>query len=182
MPTARSSWSDHTMMADKALRKSHVTINSRKYDQSIGRSWGCELLKREGSLLVFRGEFDEDVTHRDLGLIRAGTVSYEYYWLDRWYSIFRFEDSSGALRNFYCNVNMPPVFDNNVLDYVDLDIDVLVWGDFTYQVLDVDEFEINSSKYSYSAELKTQAQKTLGQLISMIERRDFPFSLPQQLR
>ena len=65
---------------------------------------------------MFLGVFDLEVEHPDLGIIRRGTVSYEYYWLDQWYNVFRFENPDGPLRNYYCNVNMPPVFANNVLD------------------------------------------------------------------
>ena len=87
-----------------------VTINSRKYDQTIRRSWRAELIETTGSMLVFIGKFEFDVEHTDLGFIPRGTVSYEYYWLDRWYNIFRFLLPDGRLRNYYCNINMPPVF------------------------------------------------------------------------
>ena len=106
-----------------------ITINSRKYDQSIRRTWTCELIERNDPLIVVVGEFDRDVEHPGLGSISRGTVSYEYYWLDRWYNIFRFHEPDGALRNYYCNVAMPPTLDNGVLDYVDLDIDIVVWPD-----------------------------------------------------
>ncbi|MFN2579381.1 MAG: DUF402 domain-containing protein, partial [Pyrinomonadaceae bacterium] len=79
----------------------------------------------------------------------------EYYWLDRWYNIFRFLEHDGKTRLFYCNVNTPPVFADDSLTYVDLDIDVLVQPDLSYQVLDVDEFESNAARYGYSAEVKT---------------------------
>ncbi|HVF29506.1 MAG TPA: hypothetical protein VNA22_00995, partial [Pyrinomonadaceae bacterium] len=69
-----------------------ITINSRKYDGTIRRAWTCEFIEQRDSLLLFVGEFEAAVEHRDLGRIEAGTVSYEYYWLDRWYNIFRFHE------------------------------------------------------------------------------------------
>ena len=77
-----------------------ITVNSRKLDGTIRRSWNCELVEDHGSLMIFVGKFDEDVRHPDLGHIKKDTVSYEYYWRDRWYSIFRFHEPSGSLRNF----------------------------------------------------------------------------------
>ena len=152
-----------------------VTINSRKFDGNIHRSWKCELIGRKDSLLVFVGEFVEEVSHPKLGLIRRGTVSYEYYWLDRWFNVFRFHEPEGDLRNFYCNINLPPKFQDSVLDYIDLDIDILVWKDFSFEVLDLDEFEENTKKFSYSNDLKLKVQESQGELIKMIERREFPF-------
>ena len=154
-----------------------VTINSRKFDGKIHRSWKAKLVEQKNSLLVFVGEFEIEVNHSHLGVIRRGTLSYELYWLDRWYNIFRFHEPDGALRNFYCNVNMPPKFENGVLDYVDLDIDILVWKDFKYEILDADEFEENARKYNYSNNLKQTVASNVKELISLIENREFPFNL-----
>jgi protein associated with RNAse G/E len=70
---------------------------------------------------------------------------------------------------------MPPKFENNVLDYVDLDIDVLVWKDFSIEILDTDEFAENSKKYNYSVEIKNRANESLKKVLELVENRDFPF-------
>ena len=152
-----------------------IKVNSRKYDQSIKRSWNCLLVERRDPLLMFVGEFETDVDHAELGFIRRGTVSYEYYWLDRWYNVFRFHEPDGSFRNFYCNVNMPPDFKQGVLDYVDLDIDVLVHADFSYVILDVSEFKVNAVKFDYPADVVLKTELTLDEIIRSIEKREFPF-------
>lgn len=152
-----------------------VVINSRKFDGIIHRSWNARLIEQRSSLLLFVGEFEKEVSHPFLGVIRCGTVSYEFYWLDRWYNVFRFHEPDGSLRNFYCNVNMPPEFQNDVLDYVDLDIDVLVWKDFSHQILDVEEFEENAKNFSYTENLRKQVRTSLSELSYLIENRIFPF-------
>jgi len=152
-----------------------VIINSRKFDGKIHRSWNARLIEQRNSLLIFVGEFEEEVSHPFLGVIRRGTVSYEFYWLDRWYNVFRFHEPDGSLRNFYCNVNKPPEFENGVLDYIDLDIDILVWKDFSHQILDVEEFKENAKGFSYSDNLREKVRASLSELISLIENRMFPF-------
>lgn len=148
-----------------------ITVNSRKFGGAIRRSWRCDLLERRNSLLLFVGEFESEVTHPDLGHIRKGTISYEYYWLDRWYNIFRFHEPSGELRNYYCNVCMPPKFDNDVLDYVDLDIDVLVQPDLSYSILDREEYEHAAEAFSYSDQLKAKVEDTVKELVELIQSR-----------
>ena len=135
------------------------------------------MLRNEFPLLVLEGEFDQDVEHELLGLIASGTLSTEFYWLDRWYNVFRFSDASRNLKSFYCNVNSPPSFDGEVLSYVDLDIDVLVQPDFSYQVLDLEDFENHARLYSYPTEVRENVQLALNELIRMVETRAFPFSL-----
>lgn len=120
--------------------------------------------------------FEEEINHDLLGTIALGTVSTEYYWLDRWYNVFRFSDPSGRLQNFYCNVNQPPEFDSSVLRYVDLDIDVLVAPDLTYKVLDLEDFEENAQRYAYPDEVRTNAHRALAELLALIEAKAFPFT------
>lgn len=156
-------------------QKRIITINSRKFDQRIHRSWKAELVEETDSLLTFVGRFEDEVNHPELGVIRRATVSYEFYWLNRGYNIFRFHEPEGDLRNFYCNLNLPPKFENNVLDYVDLDVDVLVWKDFSYRILDVDEFEANAERFGYTPKLRDEIQINLEKVLKMIEQKKFPF-------
>jgi uncharacterized protein len=147
-----------------------------KYDGSEYRRWPARLARTEGPLLVLDAVFNEEIEHDLLGTIVSGTISTEYYWLDHWYSVFRFSDANGRLRNFYCNVNQPPSFDGHVLSYIDLDIDVLVAPDFTYKILDVEDFERNAQHYAYPAAVQANAHRALEDLIALIESRAFPFN------
>ncbi|MCY7375300.1 MAG: DUF402 domain-containing protein [Pyrinomonadaceae bacterium] len=156
-------------------QKQIVKINSRKFDGTIHRTWNAELLEQTDSLLTFVGEFEKEVEHSHLGVIRHGTISYEFYWLERGYNVFRFHEPEGGLRNFYCNLNLPPKFENGVLDYVDLDVDVLVWKDFSHQILDLDEFEQNAEIFGYSPTLRSEVDKNLKELLSLMTEKSFPF-------
>jgi len=128
-------------------------------------------------LLILDATFDRRVEHEWLGTISEGTLSSEYYWLDRWYNVFCFREPAGGLRNYYCNINQPASFDGAVLSYVDLDIDVVVDPDWSYKVLDLEEFERNALRYRYPAEVKEKAQQGLNELTEMIRIRAFPFAM-----
>lgn len=156
-------------------QKRIVKINSRKFDGKIHRSWNAEFLQQTASLLTFVGEFENEVKHPHLGVIRRGTVSHEFYWLNRGYNVFRFHEPEGGLRNFYCNINLPPKFENDVLDYVDLDIDVLVWKDFSFEILDSDEFEENAVAFDYPKTLRDDVDGNLQEILSLIKQKSFPF-------
>lgn len=153
-----------------------VTINARKFDGSIHRSWVAELVRVDGPMIELVGVFNNEFSHPDLGVIRRGTVSYEYYWLDRWYNVFRFHEPDGNFRNFYCNVNVPPVFDGSVLDYVDLDLDLLIGADRRITVLDSDEFAENSARFNYGDDVRRSATDALAELQRLAGLGHFPFS------
>jgi uncharacterized protein len=152
-----------------------VMVRVLKYDGAPHRHWRAKLTRREASLLVLDARFAEDVRHPQLGFIRRGTVSVEYYWLERWYNVFRFEEPDGSVRNYYCNVNLPPVFDGRVLSYVDLDMDIVVSPSLSYEILDMDEFEINAERYGYPSDVRARARQALDELLALIEARQFPF-------
>ena len=155
--------------------KDRVEVHVLKYDGTEHRSWPAFLSKRDGPLLVLDAVFDQKIEHDLLGTIASGTISTEYYWRDRWYNVFRFSNRGGTLKSFYCNVNMPPTFDGRVLSYVDLDIDVLVKPDFSYQVLDLEDFDENARAYGYPSDVRENANAALGELIRLIETHSFPF-------
>ncbi len=151
-----------------------VTVNSLKYDNSIRRTWSAQIKQETEDRLVLEGSFETDVEHHDLGLISAGTISVETYWFTRWYSIFRFLTPDGGLRNYYCNVNMPPVFSGSTLSYIDLDLDVVVWPNGRHSILDAAEFEENARLFSYPEEVRNGASTALEELIELIENGGLP--------
>ena len=152
-----------------------ITVRVLKYDGTEYRRWEARVKRRDGALIVLDAEFEIEVRHDSLGTIPKGTRTIEYYWLDRWYNMFEFLKDDGSTRLFYCNVNTPPTIAGDVLTYIDLDIDILVEPDLSYQVLDLDEFTANAQRYGYSDETKQQAQNALTQLKEMIEVCQFPF-------
>ena len=133
------------------------------------------MIERRNSLLIFLGEFEAEVKHSNLGVIRRGTISYEYYWLDRWYNIFQFHEPEGELRNFYCNISEPPKLRGNVLNYVDFDIDILVWKNFSYEILDMEEFDENKRKFNYPAKILEKVSQSVSEIERLIQNHQFPF-------
>jgi protein associated with RNAse G/E len=157
------------------IKPETITVRACKYDGSEHRRWLATLWRQEETLLILDARFEEEIQHDLLGTIAVGTTSVEYYWLDRWYNVFRFSDPSGALRSYYCNINVPPTFDGRLLSYVDLDTDILVQPDFSYRVLDLEEFEQNAARYGYTNEVRQNAERALAELMTLIETRQFPF-------
>ena len=149
-----------------AENKGAILVRVLKFDGTERRTWSAQVARHDGLLIVLDAVFDEEINHDLLGTIASGTISKEYYWLDRWYNVFRFND------RFYCNITQPPELKDGVLSYVDLDIDVLVEADFSYIILDEEDFEASS----YPAAIQQRARQGVEELIKRIENRSFPFN------
>lgn len=152
-----------------------IKVKTFKLDGRPHRTWNAELVNQDGPLLVLDGIFASDIEHDLIGTIAAGTRSVEYYWMERWYNVFRFSQPNGELRNYYCNISVPPSFDGSTLSYVDLDLDILVAPDFSHQILDVDDFERSCKAYGRADEIREQAQRAMDELIGMVQTRQLPF-------
>lgn len=163
------------MVAAPKGSREEIIVCTYKYDGREHRRWRGQLVERQNTLIVLSAEFTKEIEHPLLGKIECGTLSIEYYWLNCWYNIFRFLHPSGELRNFYCNINVPPVFYRNVLGYIDLDLDILVEPDLSYTILDEDEFATNVGLFKYPLELQRQSYQAIEELIALIESCCYPF-------
>lgn len=163
-------------VAQSTLDNRQVSIRAHKYDGTEHRRWAAQLTSVQDSMIVVTGSFETEVNHPFLGRIERGTVSVEHYWTDRWYSVFRFTEPGGELRNYYCNVNAPTNFDGQVLTFVDLDIDILVTPELTYSILDEEEFAENVLRLKYPLEVQRSVRAAIDELVYMIENREFPFA------
>ncbi|MBK9165645.1 MAG: DUF402 domain-containing protein [Acidobacteria bacterium] len=156
---------------------STIEVVSLEWDRNVRRRWLCELIKAENVLIELKGEFDRDVEHPSLGLIEKGTVSAEYFWLDRPYNIFAFTRPDGNFRNWYCNVSLLPQFEGSTLSFVDLELDVLIWPGQAPLVLDRDDLEVLSKRLDTTGTMKVLAEDGLANLLQHIEFKHYPFSL-----
>jgi len=155
--------------------QTEISVVSLNYDGTTRKTWNSEIVKFDPPLIELSGVFDRDITHASLGRIDKGTLATEYFWLGRWYNVFRFEEASGGLKYFYCNVAMPADFVNQTLSYIDLDIDVVIRPDRTYEVLDEGDFAASAELYGYSDELVRRVKTALNELLGSLARNEFPF-------
>ncbi len=73
--------------------------------------------------------------------IRTGDRFVEMYFTHRWYNIYEIYDKdSNELKAWYCNITRPADIKGNVIAYVDLAIDLLVYPDGRMLELDEEEF------------------------------------------
>ena len=100
------------------------------------------LLHRDEHSMTLEALFDRaDMPFMDT-IFKTGDRFIEYYYNDRWYNIFEIHDrDTDAVRGWYCNVGKPAVFEDQLVSYVDLALDLWVSADGRQTVLDEDEFK-----------------------------------------
>lgn len=76
---------------------------------------------------------------------------------------------------YYCNIASPYVVDENVIKYIDYDLDLRVFPDMGYRILDYKEYIYHRKKMKYSNVLDKIINKELAKLIQMKKNKEGPF-------
>ena len=97
--------------------------------------------------------------------LRTNDRSIERYYSNCWYNVFEIHNrDDDRLKAWYCNVTSPAEFSQGKITYIDLALDILVYPDGEYLILDEDEFDaLDLDEYNRRKAL--QALHTLKTII-----------------
>jgi len=88
---------------------------------------------------------------------------------------------SGMLKKdgvyFYCNLSSPYLYDGEAIKYIDYDLDVKVFPDGKYVLLDEKEYKAHQDMMCYPDEVKGIIKDQMKMLISRIKNKEKPFGL-----
>lgn len=143
-------------------------IKFNTFHEETWRYDGRVLARDDHSLLVEARFNRSDLLFHAVPL-RENDRFVERYYADRWYNIFAIHDKDDdRLKGWYCNVTYPAVIEPGRIAYVDLALDLLVYPDGHYLILDEDEFVELELDQSTSE----KAREALDQLIELAKNGD----------
>ncbi|HMO96052.1 MAG TPA: DUF402 domain-containing protein [Tepidiformaceae bacterium] len=99
----------------------------------------------------------------------------QFYGLAQPLTVLVCYDESGSVLEWQCDACLPATRTGDLIEYVDLDLDVMVNADGSYYVRDREEFEERSITLHYSEEAKAAAWKGVALALLLVKRRRYPF-------
>ena len=150
----------------------HVEIHSYKHNGNIHRIW------HETTILDASDQVLIGANNKTLVMESDGRTWYTrepavcYYYTEYWFNVLCMLRKDGVY--FYCNISSPFVYDQKAIKYIDYDLDVKVFPDFTYKILDEDEYRKHKSEMDYPEEIQSIIYQQLDILRDMIENRRGP--------
>ena len=152
----------------------NIQIQSYKHDESLHRIW-------EKATIIEECEDHIVVVNRRTKVIESNgrfwhtrEPSVSWFYKHHWFNIIGILKKDGV--HFYCNIASPYIIDEEALKYIDYDLDIKVVDDFSYNVLDRNEYNKHKNKMEYSTKLKRILELELNILKEMIETRKHPFN------
>lgn len=152
-----------------------ITVRLLKPGKGTAITYQGELLRAEPGRVLIRARWDRPAL--DLGYVRfvPGDSLHEYFYTERWFTIFELRGAAGALKGWYCNVARPALLAGDLLTSEDLELDLFVSPDRARLLrLDLDEFEARGLAERDPA-AHAAALAALDELEQMARAGDDPF-------
>jgi len=151
-----------------------IQIQSYKHDETLHRIW-------EKATVLFSDDEVTIVANRRTKVIEANgrfwhtrEPSVTWFFKKHWFNIIGIIKKDGI--NFYCNIASPYIIDDEALKYIDYDLDIKVFSDFTFTTLDRNEYNKHQLKMDYPEDLKAILEIELELLKSFVLERKDPFN------
>ena len=96
-----------------------------------------------------------------------------FFFKHQWFNVISMIKPDGI--HYYCNIGSPYSIDDEALKYIDYDLDIKVFPDREFKVLDKFEYQRNAASMGYSDELKRIIKYEMAQLKRDIKTNAFPF-------
>lgn len=158
----------------KPMTESYITITSLKYDKSKQYEWFANVIKKTDEYIVTIAPPGRQLFHYAKNKIfNFDNWSIEIFPFNKWYTA-SIGVTNGLIDDYYCNICMPSTIDGDNLCFIDLDLDY-VNSNGEWKMVDQDEFEINQVKYNYPEDLIERTKEEMGNLINLVNNREFPF-------
>jgi predicted RNA-binding protein associated with RNAse of E/G family len=139
--------------------------------------WTHELLHRDDDVIVSKFKYDDMKGPYEIDgdvIVDNGYTGICHELLGKGLEVIKVLDMTGKLTGYYCNINRNAKMFDGGYEVVDLFLDVWVFPDLKYRVLDEDEFEEASEKGWISGVDREFALRVLDDIVREIESGNFP--------
>ena len=150
-----------------------IEIQSYKHNGTLHRVWEETIVLSSNSLEIIGGNDRVFVTESDGRQWRTREPAICYFSSNHWFNVIGMIRDDGIY--YYCNLGTPFTWDREALKYIDYDLDVKVYPDMSYQLLDEDEYKEHARKMKYPRKLDDILKRNLRELYSWIHQRKGPF-------
>ena len=151
-----------------------LSVHCYKHNGKIHRTWDEVTVLDETEDCLVCGGSKVKITESDGRCHRTKETSIVFFFKKRWFHITAQLKSTGL----YYKVDMasPFLIDNGIIKYIDYDLDVKVYPDGEFRVLDRNEYRFHKKVMKYSENLDLILQNELTEVINMKRAEVGPFN------
>ncbi|SET71142.1 hypothetical protein SAMN05421676_10732 [Salinibacillus kushneri] len=151
-----------------------IEIQSYKHNGQLHRVWDKTTVLKANHNVLIGGNDRTLVTESDGRTWITREPAICYFHAKYWFNVIGMIRTGGLY--YYCNLGSPFAYDEEALKYIDYDLDIKVFPDMTFTLLDEDEYEQHKKEMNYPQVIDSIIQNQVGILQRWIRQRKGPFS------
>ncbi len=151
-----------------------LQIHSYKHNGSIHRSWDEAVYLDENEEYMIFGNYRTLVTESDGRTWHTKEPAIIYFSKKNWFNIIGQIKPNGIY--YYCNIASPFVIEEDTIKYIDYDLDLRVFADGSFKILDRGEYQYHKRIMNYSGDIDMILKRELNSLIDKVRKKEEPFN------
>ena len=151
-----------------------LAIHSYKHNKKIHRSWDEAVYLGSANDFEIFGNNKTIVTESDGRVWKTKEPAIMFFSKNKWFNIIGQIKQKGIY--YYCNIASPYVIEEKTIKYIDYDLDLRVFPDGSFKILDRGEYQYHKKIMNYSQEIDTILKNELTNLIDIVREKKFPFN------
>lgn len=150
-----------------------LVIHCYKHNGIIHKSWKTAYILDIKDDYIVLGNENVLVTKEDGRTWRTKEPAIMFFYKKRWFNIIAQIKSNGIF--YYCNIASPYIIENKTIKYIDYDLDLRVFSDGAFKILDRNEYNFHKRLMKYPKEINYIIKNELSSLIEMKKSGASPF-------
>lgn len=151
-----------------------VYVQTYKHDGSTHRTWSSATVLDVKEDVIVAMTYKTWVVEGDGRRWFTREPAICFYYLNRWYNVMAMIRKKGIF--YYCNLASPSVYDGEAIKNIDYDLDVKVFPNGNYILLDEAEFQLHQKVMHYDAKVIEIVESEQRRLVQLVKGQHHPFN------
>ena len=152
-----------------------LQVHCYKHNGKINSISDEAIVLEETDDMLICGNYRAKLTDNDGKSHRTKEPAIIFFYKNYWFNVIAQFKEYGLF--YYCNIASPYLIDDNVIKYIDYDLDLRVFPDGGYKILDKNEYKYHKKLMNYSEDLDLVIKKELERLIKIKNNNEGPFDI-----
>lgn len=150
-----------------------LKIHCYKHDGTLEHTSDEAIVLENREDVLICGNGRTRITEKDGRSHMTNEPAVLFFYKKHWFNVIGQLKKYGLF--YYCNIASPFIIEGNVIKYIDYDLDLRVFPDGGFRVLDRNEYNYHKKIMHYSSEIDTIVKSELSYLISKKRANEGPF-------